>query len=151
MGISEIVSSVGGVFLLFYLLWQLAEKLFGNVQWFQKLKKKKLEEENKRQEEITKKVAAQVLPPIISALEEKNKEQDKKLSLLVHSSNDMLRKDIIRIYYKYLPYKRILQYDKEFITVAYADYTAQNGNSFIRDLVMEINTWTVVRQEEDLK
>lgn len=151
MGISEIVSSVGGVFLLFYLLWQLAEKLFGNVQWFQKLKKKKLEEEDKRQKEITKKVVAQVLPPIISALEEKNKEQDKKLSLLVHSSNDMLRKDIIRIYYKYLPYKRILQYDKEFITVAYADYTAQNGNSFIRDLVTEINTWTVVRQEEDLK
>lgn len=151
MDISEIVSSVGGIFLLFYLLWQLAEKLFGNVQWFQKLKKKKLEEENKRQEEITKKIVEQVLPPIISTLEEKNKEQDKKLNLLVHSSNDVLRKDIIRIYYKYLPYRRILQYDKEFITVAYADYTAQNGNSFIRDLVKEINTWTVVRQEEDLK
>lgn len=151
MDISEIVSSVGGIFLLFYLLWQLAEKLFGNVQWFQKLKKKKLEEENKRQEEITKKIVEQVLPPIISTLEEKNKEQDRKLNLLVHSSNDVLRKDIIRIYYKYLPYKRILQYDKEFITVAYADYTAQNGNSFIRDLVKEINTWIVVRQEEDLK
>lgn len=151
MGISEIVSSIGGLFLLFYLLWQLAEKLFENVEWFQKLRKKRKEKEEKRQEEIIKKVVDQVVPPLVSSLEIKNEEQDKKLTLLLHSSNDVLRKDIIRVYYKYLPYKKILQYDKEFISVAYADYTAQNGNSFIQDLVKEINTWTVVLQESDLK
>lgn len=151
MDISEIVSSIGGLFLLFYLLWQLAEKLFSNVQWFQKLKKKKLEAEEKRQEEITKKVVEQVLPPIVSVLEKKNEEQDVKLSHLVHSSNDMLRKEIIRVYYKYLPYRKILQFDKEFVAVAYKDYEEQGGNSFVADLVREINTWTVVLQENDLK
>ena len=70
--------------------------------------------------------------------------------MLIKSSNDMLRKDIVRIYYKYLPYKKILQYDKEFVCAVYQDYHAQGGNSFIDGIMKIIRTWLVVSTEEEL-
>ena len=116
MTIQEVANSLGGVLILIFLFWQVLEKVCGNFEWFQKMKKKKIEAEKKRQEEIvqktTEKVAEQILTPIIATFEEKNRIQDEKLEMLIKSSNDMLRKDIVRIYYKYLPYKKILQYDK---------------------------------------
>ena len=115
---------------------------------------RKKEAEKKRKEEIvkktTEKVAEQILPPIITTFEEKNRLQDEKLGMLIKSSNDMLRKDIVRIYYKYLPYQRILQYDKEFICAVYQDYHAQGGNSFIDGIMKIIRTWLVVSTEEEL-
>ena len=118
------------------------------------MKKKKIEAEKKRQEEIvqktTEKVAEQILTPIIATFEEKNRIQDEKLEMLIKSSNDMLRKDIVRIYYKYLPYKKILQYDKEFVCAVYQDYHAQGGNSFIDGIMKIIRTWLVVSTEDEL-
>ena len=118
------------------------------------MKKKKIEAEKKRQEEIvqktTEKVAEQILTPIIATFEEKNRLQDEKLGMLIKSSNDMLRKDIVGIYYKYLPYKKILQYDKEFVCAVYKDYHAQGGNSFIDGIMKIIRTWLVVSTEDEL-
>ena len=118
------------------------------------MKKKKIEAEKKKQEEIiqktTEKVAEQILTPIMTTFEEKNRLQDEKLSKLTKSSNDMLRKDIVKIYYKYLPYKKILQYDKEFVCAVYQDYHNQDGNSFIDGIMKEIRTWLVVLTEEEL-
>ena len=154
MTIQEVANSLGGILILIFLFWQVLEKVCGNFEWFQKLKKKRTEAEKKKQEEIvqktTEKVAEQILTPIIATFEEKNRIQDEKLGMLIKSSNDMLRKDIVRIYYKYLPYKKILQYDKEFVCAVYQDYHAQGGNSFIDGIMKIIRTWLVVSTEEEL-
>lgn len=154
MTIQELANSLGGVLILIFLFWQVLEKVCGNFEWFQKIKKKKIEAEKKKQEEIiqktTEKVAEQILTPIMTTFEEKNRLQDEKLSKLTKSSNDMLRKDIVKIYYKYLPYKKILQYDKEFVCAVYQDYHNQDGNSFIDGIMKEIRTWLVVLTEEEL-
>lgn len=155
MTIQELANSLGGVLILIFLFWQVLEKVCGNFEWFQKIKKKKIEAEKKKQEEIiqktTEKVAEQILTPIMTTFEEKNRLQDEKLSKLTKSSNDMLRKDIVKIYYKYLPYKKILQYDKEFVCAVYQDYHNQDGNSFIDGIMKEIRTWLVVLAEEELR
>ena len=154
MSIQETANSIGGALILIFLFWQVFEKVCGNFEWFQKMKKKKLEAEQEKQRKIikdtTEKLAEQILTPIIATLEEKNSVQDAKLDKLLRSSNDMIRKDIVRIYYKYLPYKKILQYDKEFVCKLYNDYHEQGGNSFIDGIMKEIRTWLVVLSEEDL-
>lgn len=154
MSLTEITSSIGGFLVFVFAVYEVIEKLCGGMEWYQKLRKKRLAKEKAKQEEIadltTKKIIDQILPPIIAKIDERDNAQDQKLSQLLKSSNDMLRKDIIRIYYKYLPYKRILQYDKEFIAVAYKDYHDQGGNTFIDGIVQEINLWLVVNSEEDL-
>lgn len=154
MTIQEVANSLGGILILIFLFWQVLEKVCGNFEWFQKRKKKKIEAEKKRQEEIvqktTEKVAEQILTPIIATFEEKNRLQDEKLEMLIKSSNDMLRKDIVRIYYKYLSYEKILQYDKEFVCAVYQDYHSQGGNSFIDGIMKIIRTWLVVSTEEEL-
>ena len=104
MSIQETANSIGGALILIFLFWQVFEKVCGNFEWFQKMKKKKLEAEQEKQREIikdtTEKLAEQILTPIIATLEEKNSVQDAKLDKLLRSSNDMIRKDIVRIYYK---------------------------------------------------
>lgn len=154
MSIQNLAYSAGGILIFIYLFWQVLEKVCGNFEWFQKMKKKRIEAEQKKQEELirksTEQIAEQMLTPIITTLEEKNRIQDEKLEMLIRSSNDMLRKDIVRIYYKYLPYKRILQYDKEFVCTVYKDYHSQGGNSFIDGIMTEIRTWLVVLTEEEL-
>lgn len=154
MTIQELANSLGGVLILIFLFWQVLEKVCGNFEWFQKIKKKKIKAEKKKQEEIiqktTEKVAEQILTPIMTTFEEKNRLQDEKLEMLIKSSNDMLRKDIIKIYYKYLPYKKILHYDKEFVCAVYQDYHNQGGNSFIDGIMEKIKTWLVVLAEEEL-
>lgn len=155
MSIQDITSSLGGLLLLIFSVWQIVEKVCANMEWYKKMKKKKLEAEQQKQEEIisktTTKFVEQILPPIIVKIEERDKAQDEKLNMLLRSSNDTLRKDIVRIYYKYLPYKKILQYDREFLSVAYRDYHDQKGNSFIDGLMTEMRKWTVVATESDLK
>lgn len=150
MSIQDITSGLGGLLLLIFSIWQIAEKVCGNMEWFQNLKKKREEKEKKKQKELITETVNQILPPIISAIEEKDKAQDEKLNMLIRSSNDMLRKDLVKIYYKYLPYKKILQYDMEFFKVAYRDYHEQKGNSFIDGIYKEISTWLVVLEEKDL-
>ena len=54
------------------------------------------------------------------------------------------------IYYRYLPYKKILQYDKKQFIRLREDYKAQDGNSYIDEIWKEIQNWTVVESREEL-
>jgi hypothetical protein len=61
-----------------------------------------------------------------------------------------MRLEICRIYYKYLPYKKILQYDKESVAKLYEDYHQQGGNTFIDGVWNEIKEWEVIRGWQDI-
>ena len=74
-----------------------------------------------------------------------------EITLLTKSSNDILRREIVKIYYRYLPYKKIPRFDKESLLKMVNDYFEQKGNSFIQDLYNEIKEWEVVESIEDLK
>ena len=151
MNFSSIASAVGGFLVLVYLVWQVIVKFCGDKEWFSKRRKehqKRKEEENKKQ---LKQTIKEVIEPMLLKLEERDNEQDKKLTCLIHSSNDMMRAEIVKIYYHYLPYKKMLQYSRELLNKLFHDYHDQGGNSFIEDIYNEMKTWPVVNSDKDLR
>lgn len=155
MDIQQLANSVGGIFLIVFLLWQVIEKVCGNMDWYIKRKTAKIEKERnereKEMEEVTERIIKKAIPPILEEMKEKNSQQDERLNRLTKTSNDMLRNSMVKIYYSYLPYKKILHYDKEVLIKLHNDYEIQGGNTFIEELWNEIKTWTVVKNVEDLK
>ena len=141
--------------MIIFLIWQVWDKVSGNMEWYSKRKLARLEKEKltreKEIEAVTQKVIEKAIPPILNELKEKNSQQDARLDQLTKTSNDMLRNAMVKIYYSCLPYKKILYYDKEVLIKLHEDYEIQGGNTFIEELWDEIKTWTVVRNVEDLK
>ena len=151
MNFSSIASAVGGFLVLVYLVWQVIVKFCGDKEWFSKRRKehqKRKEEENKKQ---LKQTIKEVIEPMLLELKERDNEQDRKLTCLIHSSNDMMRAEIVKIYYHYLPYKKMLQYSRELLNKLFHDYHDQGGNSFIEDMYNEMKTWPVVSNDKDLR
>lgn len=83
-------------------------KAFGDIGVLKKYKDKKEEAvRQKRKKEYLedmKEGINHMVQPMVDELKANNVEQNKKLEELLRSSNDLLRKEITRIYYKYLPY-----------------------------------------------
>ena len=90
------------------------------------------------------------MPPILKEIETINDEQNQKLDRLVKSSNDTIRLELLRTYFKYRPYKKILQWAKEAANHLHTDYIAQDGNSFIEDLWNQMASWEVVPSDDEL-
>lgn len=153
--IQTIASIIGGLLLLIYFGWQTIEKVAGNIGWVKRRREEKEKEKREKIKqnaiEIGKELYNQELLPKLIALQEENQKQNERLDKLLDSSNDILRKDITKIYYKYLPYKKILYYDKEVVCKLHEDYKKQNGNSFIDAIWPEIMSWTVVYDKSDLE
>ena len=74
-----------------------------------------------------------------------------KLDLLNNAQMDMMRYNMNRIFYKYLPYKKILACDKKAFTKLYNDYKSMKGNTWIDDLYNQIKDWAIVETQEDLE
>lgn len=146
-----IASSLGGIGLLIYFLSSTCVKLFSDQQWFKKLKAKKVAEEKQKRQEEFEEFARSFSNQILAEVNETNRQQNEKIDQLIQSSNDVLRREIVKIYYKYRPYKRILQYDREALSFMFEDYSAQGGNSFVHALMDEMRTWDVVNTEEELR
>ena len=60
------------------------------------------------------------------------------------ANQNLLRGQIVDIYYSYKKTKRIPFYQKEVVNECHEVYAKNGGNSFISDLVDEINTWEVI-------
>ena len=75
----------------------------------------------------------------------------KSIDLLNVSQLDMLRYNMNRIYYKYRPYKKILDADKKAFMKFYTDYKEMHGNTWIDSLYTELIEWSVVENESELK
>lgn len=151
MSPSDWAQSIGGLLILIYLLYQIIEKLIGKSKWGQNRKQKKEEAALKQYQKFTQDFVNQFVPPLMDQLNQQDEKLFQKIDQLRTSSNDMLRKEMTDIYYKYLPYKKILQYDKECFLKLYYDYAAQDGNSYIKDVYEELKEWPVVLSKKDLE
>ena len=66
------------------------------------------------------------------------------------SQMDIMRYDMNRIYYKYRPYKKILDCDKKAFLKFYQDYHGMGGNTWIDGLYNEVKDWEIVKDESEL-
>ena len=57
----------------------------------------------------------------------------------------LLATEIRKIYYRNLENQRRRQYEYETVSFCYKAYKALGGNSFIKHIVEEMETWTVVQ------
>lgn len=146
--IQTIANLVGGALILSYIIWQVTLKIIKETSWFRTAAEKRKERgrrQRKREfEEFSEELINDFTNTVIQELKNENRLNQKRLDLLIHSTNNLLRREIIRIYYNYSPYKQIHQYNKEFLTVLYTDYHKLGGNSFIEGLWEEMKTWQVV-------
>lgn len=145
---------VGGFFIFIYILVQVIQKLVDRSKWGQKLKEekesKKLEAAHEQYRKFTDEFVSSFVPPLVQPFKEQDEKLLQKIELLTSSSNDLLRKDMTDIYYKFLPYKKILQFEKECFIKLYDDYVKQGGNSYIQHIYAEMMEWEVVLKKEDL-
>lgn len=69
---------------------------------------------------------------------------NRKFKNMELSHQNLLRNNVVRIYYKYKKDKEIPYYDKEVVNMSGDAYRLNGGNSFVEDLIKEINTWEVI-------
>ena len=72
------------------------------------------------------------------------------IDLLNASNLDLMRYNMNSLYYKYRPYKKILDCDKKAFIKLYNDYHQMGGNTWIDALYNEVLTWEIVEDENEL-
>lgn len=121
--------------------------------------------EAKRIEKIIEEKAPQIInknqEDIINSLEEikalvldQGRDLEKlqeSVDLINVSQLDLIRYNINRIYYKYRPYKKILDCDKKAFIKLYNDYHSMGGNTWIDQLYTEVMPWEIVEDENELE
>lgn len=152
--LSQIASFIGGAVILIYIGAEAFRKATEHTEWAKKRRKEKEKEKyeaaHRQYQEFTDAFVKEFVPPLIKQFEQADQQILDKLDIIIESQKDILRKQMTDIYYKYLPYKKILQYDKKCFIKLYHDYEALNGNSYITEIWNEIQTWDVVLEEQDL-
>ena len=134
-GFSDFASAIGGLFILIFFAAEVIKKVFSYTGWYKQRQeeknKKKKEADHAQYKEFTDEFVKQFVPPLVEKFEQSDKQILEKLDTVITSSNDLLRNEMTAIYYRYLPYKKILQYDKKQFMRLMEDYKAQKGNSYI--------------------
>lgn len=81
-------------------------------------------------------------------LEREIQEINKKLEAIENKSKDtdevdqaILRNTITHIYFKYKEDKKIPHYEKENVMYLYGQYKRLKGNSYVRSIMKEIESW----------
>ena len=75
----------------------------------------------------------------------------KSVDLLNTSQMDLMRYNMNRLYYKYRPYKKILDCDKKAFIKLYNDYHEMGGNTWIDSLYEEVKKWETVEDDCELE
>lgn len=152
--LSQIASFIGGLIILVYICAEAFKKATEHTEWAKKRKEKKDKEKyeaaHEQYQEFTDAFVKEFVPPLVKQFEQADQQIIEKLDNLIEASKDMLRKEMTDIYYKYLPYKKILQYDKKCFIKLYHDYGALKGNTYIDEIWAEIQTWEVVLESANL-
>lgn len=73
-----------------------------------------------------------------------------KVDLINDAQMDVMRFNMNQIYYKYRPYKKILDCDKKAFMKFYNDYHSMGGNTWIDSLYNELKEWDIVEDESEL-
>lgn len=113
------------------------------------LAKKLPGEVEKRQEAIID--SLEEIKGLVLDQQHKFDEIQKSVDLLNTSQMDLMRYNMNRLYYKYRPFKKILDCDKKAFMKLYTDYHDMGGNTWIDTLHSEVMTWEIVQDESELK
>lgn len=81
----------------------------------------------------------------------KSEKIQESMNLINVSQMDLMRYNMNRLYYKYRPFKKILECDKKAFMKLYEDYHKQGGNTWIDTLYSEVTNWEPVQDESELK
>ena len=73
-----------------------------------------------------------------------------KIDLISDAQMDVMRFNMNQIYYRYRPYKKILDCDKKAFMKFYNDYHSMGGNTWIDSLYGELKDWDIVEDESEL-
>ena len=150
ISISEIIALLCGFFTVSYCITQAAQKFLENMGWFKKRVAEKKKKEREEHFNEWKEFYLTVKKETQSQEEKRIGEINNNINKLINSSNDMLRKELVDIYYKFLPYKKIPVYTKKTFMRLYEDYHLQGGNSFIEEVYKEVISWETVDDEEEI-
>ena len=150
ISISEIIALLCGFFTVSYCITQATQKFLENMGWFKKRVAEKKEKEREEHFNEWKEFYLTVKKETQSQEEKRIGEINNNINKLINSSNDMLRKELVDIYYKFLPYKKIPVYTKKTFMRLYEDYHLQGGNSFIEEVHKEVISWETVDDEEEI-
>lgn len=150
ISISEIIALLCGFFTVTYCIIQASQKFLESMGWFQKRAASKKEKEREEHFNEWKEFYLTVKKETQSQEEKRIGEINNNINKLINSSNDMLRKELVDIYYKFLPYKKIPAYIKKTFMRLYEDYHLQGGNSFIEEVYKEVISWETVDDEEEI-
>lgn len=75
-------------------------------------------------------------------------EQDKKIDLLMNTSKDVLRSNIMSVYNRNHKTKTLTITEREVLDEFYSDYTALGGNGSMKKLYERMDNWTVIDDDE---
>lgn len=123
---------------------------------------RKVQEQRKQED---KKMAETIKNSIVEAIDDKVEELkeitldqgtkleniQKSVDTLNLSQMDLMRYNMNSLYYKYRPYKKILDCDKKAFIKFYKDYHNMGGNTWIDTLYEEVLKWEIVEEESELK
>lgn len=123
-----------------------------------KAEQKRMEETLRREVPQIMKANLQDITTTINELKTMNQSLQEQLGeiqqtskMLKTSQLDLLRYDMNRLYYKYRPYKKMLDCDKKAFIKFYTDYHDAGGNTWIDTLYEEVKEWDIVHDEDELK
>lgn len=108
------------------------------------------EHDERFQEVIDQKINSLIdekITPSLQEIKELNQEQSSTIELLINSSKDMLRNDIMSIYERGKRTKSLSQTDREVLDELYKDYKAEHGNGAVERCYNRTLNWEVVDDE----
>lgn len=103
--------------------------------------------EERREEKLQKEIpeiVSETYQEIISEIRKANANQNVILERLVSGMRNVLRSEIMDIFYKNLPTKTLSISEKDMLEGFYSDYKALNGNSYIDTYYGIMKSWQVV-------
>ena len=103
----------------------------------------------KQQENIIK--SLDEIKKLVLEQQAKSEKIQESMNLINISQMDLMRYNMNRLYYKYRPFKKILECDKKAFMKIYEDYHNQGGNTWIDTLYSEVTNWEPVQDESELK
>lgn len=105
--------------------------------------KAQIESTQKQCVEEAAKKASNINNDLLLEIKEINLEQTKSINVMNESLKDLLRQQIMGIYYKFEDKKSLPRSARRRLDTLYKDYRAQDGNSYITEYYEEMCRWEI--------
>lgn len=112
-----------------------------------RLKQKQLEQHGRLVDEIGDAIMEKFQPKFEEVYQQ-NLEQEETINILIKSSRDILRKEILTIYHDHRAERKLHETTRELLDDLYKDYVAEDGNGYIKKIYNRMATWEIIPDEE---